>query len=177
MAKAKPSYQGQLDRLCGPYAIANALMHLGHTGDRADIFRTACSAVSRNRWPALLWEGTTFGDLKKMVGACLRDGASGIEARYPFWKTAPRSNSGYWQEFDAIFDDPDVVCGIVGISRPSDHWLVVIRDGGRIVFLDSDNNWPSKRVNRASLHAGEGAPTSKKWVIERAELVTFRRAR
>lgn len=71
MSRSKSSRQGQLDGLCGPYAITNALAYLGHGGDRADVFQTACSAVSRNRWAILLWEGTTFGDLKKMISACM----------------------------------------------------------------------------------------------------------
>lgn len=175
MSRSKSNRQGKLDRLCGPYAITNALTYLGHQGDRADVFQTACSAVSRRRWPALLWEGTTFGDLKKMIGACLKGATTGIEAGYPFWQAPPLSDATYWQKFDAIFDDEDVVCGIVGVTRPSDHWLVIIRDGGRIVFLDSDDHWPSKRVNRTSLYAGERGPRSKKWVIDRRELVVFRR--
>lgn len=177
MSRSKSSRQGELDGLCGPYAITNALMYLGHQGDRGEVFQTACSAISRSRWPALLWEGTTFGDLKKMIGACLTGATVGIEVSYPYWLAAPSSNAAYWQDFDTIFngDDEDVVCGIVGITRPSDHWLVIIRDGGRIVFLDSDAHWPSKRVNRTSLYAGERGPRSKKWIINRRELVVFRR--
>lgn len=173
-SRLKSSRQGQLDGLCGPYAIKNALTYLGHESERADVFQTACSAVSRSRWPALLWEGTTFGDLKKMIRVCM-GAVEGVEVRYPFWRTAPLSNAAYWQYFDAIFDDEDVVCGIVGITRPSYHWLVIIKDGGRIVFLDSDAHWPSKRVNRTSLHAVERGPRSKTWVIDRSELVVFRR--
>lgn len=174
MSRPKLSYQGELDGLCGPYAITNALMHIGHRGDREDIFRTACSAISRNRWPELLWAGTTFGDLKKMIGSCM-EVVEGVEVKYPFWRAAPVSNAAYWQDFDVIFDDEDAVCGIVGITRPSYHWLVVTKDGGRVVFLDSDPHGPVRRVNRASLYAGERGPRAKKWVIDRRELVVFRR--
>lgn len=98
-----------------------------------------------------------------------------VQVSYPFWRTAPANNNGYWAEFDEIFDDEDVLCGIVGITRPSDHWLVIARDGGRIVFYDSEPLKPMKRVNRKSLYAGVRGPKTKKWVIDRRELVVFRR--
>lgn len=177
MTRSKPRAQGALDGLCGPYAIVNALMHIGHRGDPAELFQTACSAVSARRWPELLWEGTWFGDLKKMLAACMRkfDGPIGVKVSYPFWRTPPTTNDGYWIEFDRVFDDEDVLCGIVGITRPSDHWLVIARDGQRIVFYDSEPLKPMKRVNRTSLYAGVRGPKTKKWVIDRRELVVFRR--
>ncbi len=177
MARKKTHAQGALDGLCGPYSIINAMMHIGHRGDPADLFPIACSAVSSRRWPTLLWEGTSFGDLKKMVAACMGefDGAVEVEVSYPFWQAAPVTNTDYWTEFDEIFDDEDVICGIVGITRPSYHWLVIARDGGRIVFHDSDPLEPMKRVNRTTLYAGVRGPKTKKWVIDRRELVVFRR--
>lgn len=169
-----PFQQGKLDGLCGPYAIVNALGHMGSRKKPDEIFQNACAAVSRNRWPALLWEGTTFGDLKKMIAACVSD-IDGVSVNYPFWRSAPTSNSAYWQEFDEIFEDEDALCGIIGLTRPSDHWLVVCRGGARLTFLDSDPTKSVKRVERSSLYAGERGPREKDWVIDRRELVVFRR--
>lgn len=177
MAKAQGSYQGELDGLCGPYAITNALTYLGHKDEPEAVFQAACSAISRSRWPKVLWDGTTFGDLKKMIGACMQgvDPKIGAEASYPFWKSTPTSNKDYWVEFDAIFADEDVVCGIVRLTRPWKHWLVILKDGGRITFLDSDPHEPTRRINRPSIYAGDRGPKSKKWVIDRRDLVVFRR--
>ena len=59
------AYQGTLDGLCGPYAIVNAYHQcdieeewLGN-----DIFKVACLAI--NGWPQVLWEGTSFGQMRR----------------------------------------------------------------------------------------------------------------
>jgi hypothetical protein len=69
-----PKHQGELDGLCGPYAIANALEHCGLDGFKPEtVFQSACSALSRRRWPGVLWKGATFVDLQRMIKRCQRD--------------------------------------------------------------------------------------------------------
>lgn len=132
-----PKYQGELDGLCGPYAIANALGACG-CAEFDTIFRIACNAVAKNRWPKLLWDGTTFGDLERMIRACLDEVGGGVSVRYPFKKRVPKSNKDYWISFEAIFNpDSQAVCGVIGLTRPSSHWIVVSRDGNRLLFIDS----------------------------------------
>ena len=82
-----PAYQGEFDGLCGMYAIANAYELCGH-GDHSDqLFRVACGAVAPTRWPKVLWDGTSFQDMVRMIKACQRDISqerlASVVVRYP----------------------------------------------------------------------------------------------
>lgn len=169
-----PRHQGALDGLCGPYAIVNALEECGYSGHHQSVFETACTAVSKRRWPMLLWEGNWFGDLQRMIAASLREHCAGVTARYPFQRNPPRSNAEYWSRFDEVFDDEKVICGIVGLTQPSAHWIVVSRVGGRLSFTDSDPQSPKISKNRSSVFAGDRRQRRGQWLVDRAELVVFR---
>lgn len=172
-----PNYQGQLDGLCGPYAIVNAFEHCGYE-ESETIFKAACEASATRRWPALLWEGTTFGDLKKMVSNCRKaiGGAPELKVSYPFVSKIPPSPAEYWKRFDALFAErPNACCMIVGLTRPSSHWIVAYREGRgtRITFVDTDPHKPYQRKNRSMLHPGVRNGHPKKWIIEKSELILF----
>lgn len=169
-----PKYQGELDGLCGPYAIANAFELCG-VQDTRTTFEAACRSLPAGRWPRTLWEGTSFRDLKRMIRRCRDElpDAAGIRARYPFEKKPPRSNEEYWKAFDRLFDEnPNICCMIIGLTRPDYHWIVASRDSQkRIVFSDTDPHKPFARKNRASLFAGSKNGNPNKWLIERSELI------
>lgn len=172
-----PSYQGALDGLCGPYAIVNALELCGLGKDRDALFQTACSISPSLAWPTPVWLGTGYGDLKRMVRACLSSPANrhGISARYPLARQAPASNHRYWERFDEAFSDPRAICGIIGLKKPTAHWVVAIPDGGRIVFVDSCVDQPFYRKNRSTLHAGLRRRKPTQWLVDRRELIVFQR--
>ena len=167
-------YQGGLDALCGQYAIANAFMQYGFQDGR--YFETACRAVARRRWPDVLWEGTSVGDMRRMIRRCLRvhDELSDVTVSYPFWRDPPGSNEAYWKRFDGTFGDPSVRFAILGLEKPDPHWIVVFRDGQRLLFVDSNPFRPRVRKNRKSLHAGERRKSKNQWLINRRELIAFR---
>lgn len=107
----KPFYQGKLDGLCGPYAIVNAFERCGVDNAEA-LFEAACSAPAKTRWPGLLWEGTTLGDLTRMIKRCreMAAGAEHVEISYPFKRNTPRTNDVYWKKLHELFNDrPDMV--------------------------------------------------------------------
>lgn len=172
-----PSHQGALDGLCGQYAITNALELCGLGRHRDTLFRTACASAPVDRWPVLLWKGTQFSDLRRMIGNCLKSPANrlGVKARYPFSRGAPATNSAYWDAFDRAFANEDAICGIVGLRAPNAHWVVVFPDGGRVAFVDSTPDQPLYRKNRASLYAGLRRPKPNHWLLDRRELVVFLR--
>jgi hypothetical protein len=169
-----PSYQGELDGLCGPYAIANTFETLGYADPEA-VFKTACAALGQRRWPEVLWEGTTIDDMQKMIKACLKklDNTSHLSVSYPFESETPKNNKSYWERFDDIFDDQSVVCAIVGRTKPSLHWIIVTRDGGRLQFIDTSPTQRFVRKNRSSIYAGERPKGSNQWAIDRRELIVF----
>jgi hypothetical protein len=166
-----PSYQGEFDGLCGPYAIANALEECCYT-DKETIFKLACEALSKRRWPAVLWSGTTFRDMQRMIRACLQN-INHIQVRYPFMHSIPESNDIYWEKFDTIFNDQSAMCGIIGVTKPAVHWIVVSRNGNRIDFKDSRAGEPYLRKNRSSLIAGLRRKKTSQWLINRKELIVF----
>lgn len=172
-----PAYQGAYDGLCGQYAVTNALELCGLDKERQAIFRTACASAPLTRWPLLLWDGTAYSDLRRMVRACLKSPANrlGVKARYPLSRGEPANNSDYWNSFDEAFADDSAICGIVGLRVPNAHWVVVIPDGGRIAFVDSSPEQPVYRKNRASLYAGYRRPKPTQWVLDRRELVILTR--
>ena len=169
-----PCYQGELDGLCGPYAIANAFEECGYHNMHELVFQTACCAASGRRWPSLLWEGTSFGDLQRMIRRALdHHAAGGLAVRYPFLRNTPATNREYWRRFDEVFENEGVLCGIVGLSQPSNHWIVISRDGSRLWFTDSTPSYPYQRKNRASIFAGERRRRPTQWLVERSELAVF----
>lgn len=112
-----------------------------------------------------------------MVGSCLKSPANrlGIRARYPLSRRPPATNSAYWDRFDEAFADDAAICGIVGLRAPNAHWVVVVPDGGRIAFVDSTPDQPVYRKNRASLFAGYRRAKPTQWLVDRGELIVFRR--
>lgn len=170
-----PAYQGQSDALCGQYAVTNALELCGLGKHREALFRTACKAAPAHRWPLVMLDGTCFSDLRRMVGYCLRSPANklGIRARYPFYHREPPTNSAFWETFDEAFANDAAVCGIVGLTVPSPHWVVIQPDGARIAFYDSDASNPYYRKNRSTLRAGVRRAKPTEWLIDRRELVIF----
>lgn len=173
-----PSHQGRLDSLCGQYAVTNALDLCGLGRHREELFKTACQAAPANRWPHVITEGTWFSDLRRMVSHCLSSPANrlGIKAHYPFYRAEPATNSAYWDAFDEAFSDDRTVCAVIGLIKPSAHWVVIQPDGRRIAFYDSDASNPHYRKNRVTLRAGVRRAKPTEWLIDRRELIVFRRA-
>ena len=173
-----PAYQGEFDGLCGMYAIANAYEECGYEDGCAELFQVSCNALAHRRWPRVLWEGTTFGGMKKMISACQDEIEiqyhESVIVGYPFWHKPPKSNKDYWKKFDDIFGNENVVCGIVGMTKPQRHWVVISRDTKRRVwFIDSDGDEPVYRKNLASLNAGERRRWESQWLLDRRELIVF----
>lgn len=162
--------QGSLDGLCGIYAIYNALVvGCGWEGDEV-IFKTACLALGKHRWPEVLWKGTTFADMQKMTKACIDlEGRDRVRVRYPFSRRAPKSNAEYWQRFDEEVSES--ACAIVGVTEPSAHWIVAGWDKGHIQFLDSTAEGEFLRKRKSSLFAGERKQKPTQWLLDRRELI------
>lgn len=171
-----PQHQGALDGLCGPYAIANALEQCGIT-DSETVFKLACLSAAPRRWPDLLWVGTTFGDLRRMIRLCLDSSLNegGLKVRYPFLAKKPATNRAYWEGFDRAFESLDAECGIIGLEAPHKHWIVVTRHRGRLLFTDSTAGEPYLLRGRDSLYAGAKLREPFDWLVAKRELAIFHR--
>jgi len=173
-----PAYQGEFDGLCGMYSIANAYELCGYADHGNQLFQVACSRLAPTRWPKVLWEGTTFHDMMRMIRACQRyiseEGLASVEVRYPFSRAVPKSNDRYWERLDRIFQDESLRCGIVMLKKPWCHWIVISPDTKRrIWFTDSSGDELEYRKNLASLHAGERRRAGRSWLIDRRALIVF----
>ena len=175
-------YQGSLDGLCGPYAIVNAYHQCDIEEDwlGEDIFAIACMAI--RGWPQVLWEGTSFEQMIKMLKACQNSLKSAyeeagckypIEVKYPFRNNEPGSNKEYWKRFDEEFFRDSAICGIIGMEVPSEHWFAFDISVKTLSVFDSTH--PSdrrmRRVRIKEIHAG--VYQMKSFVINRRELIMF----
>ena len=61
-AGVKLQHQGGLDGLCGVYAVVNAALLCG-LSDQEAVFKAACRAIPRKRWPNPLWNGINYNEL------------------------------------------------------------------------------------------------------------------
>ena len=172
------AYQGEFDGLCGMYAIANAYDICGYGETCEELFHVACGALAQQRWPRVLREGTSFGDMRKMLLACQAEVEKQydelVEVRYPFLRKIPNSNQSYWQQLSSIFAHEKVHCCIVGREKPSPHWIVTYPDTERrFHFVDSTPRRSNFRKNRAQIHAGTRRRHKNQWRFDRQELIIF----
>ncbi|CDZ72569.1 Hypothetical protein NGAL_HAMBI2610_41940 [Neorhizobium galegae bv. orientalis] len=175
-----PKYQGELDGLCGVYAIINAYETCGLLDDgelHEEMFKACCNGLKPAAWPEVLWSGTEYRDLQRMIKSCkkLVPSTSEVKVSMPFQRQPPKSDKEYWTRFDEVLleDDGETKCAIIGVTRPSNHWIVAARDGNRIWFADSTANQTLMRKNRKSLFAGERNGNPNVWLIDRSELIVF----
>ena len=183
-----PLHQGEYDGLCGMYAIANAYQICGYDrpedeeDELQDIFQIACGALVKSRWPDVLWDGTSFADMKKMIAKCLRetewwkdyDGFS-VKVTYPFSRNTPKTNNEYWDRLSDMFEGEDkaVRCAIVGMEAPSEHWIVVEPSRSGNLLLSDSRTGTIDRVRIEAIHAGKKKPGDKEYKFNRKELIVF----
>ena len=170
-------YQGSLDGLCGPYAIVN-VFHLLEYDDEVleEVFKAACQSPARSRWPELLWYGTGFGDIKRMIRSVMNlpcIDTSKFSVAYPFSKNISDSTKNYWERFYSLTDNESFQCGIVRLLSPSDHWIVFERDGRRIKFYDTDPKQPLIRKNIRSIDAAGRRRQPANWLVKQEETILF----
>ena len=176
------AYQGNLDGLCGPYAIVNAFDRCGLNEEwlGQDLFNIACLAIEG--WPDILWKGTDWPQMKTMLRACTKAlrtayGAAGqefhVKVEYPFkGKRKPLSNKDYWERFEEIFSRKDVICGVLGIEHPEKHWIAFENRKRTLALFDSDADEETRRMRKKDIYAGKRF--CRKWLVNPEELVVFR---
>lgn len=176
------SYQGDLDGLCGVYAVTHALnvacgvdeypINEKNKKDtaRQRIFRAACHAIKKKDWPDVVVDGTDFGQLKSIINKTIKPIKHiGIEVVFPFAdKTrAPTADVFWaWMKNEWQNREGEVRCAIIGISAPFQHWTVIGLNGGRVVTLDSDFKNPMVQKNISSLGVKKIKETGNKWSID-----------
>ncbi|MGB4347883.1 MAG: hypothetical protein WBJ21_15985 [Burkholderiaceae bacterium] len=169
-----PRYQGELDGLCGLYAVANAF-EFCFAKDPSRSFEFCAQSLASSRWPAVLWEGTTFGDVRRMIAKCRQEHGlrKKLRVQVPFWKRFPKNDGEFWQQFDSQLNKDNVLCALIGIEKPRYHWILATVSKNDILLLDSTAGETLALVNRKKLYAGARRPKKDMWLINPRELIIF----
>jgi hypothetical protein len=124
----RPLTQGDEDGFCGLYAICNALTLLfpsTMTEDmRARVFKAIAQACKK--WPDIIWDGTTAHDIREMLSAAEISLAHAFSWQQPF----ARHKFAHFEDFRHELKwriEGDDAFGIVGISKPWEHWTCAHR--------------------------------------------------
>jgi hypothetical protein len=157
MTRRRPYLQGNIDGLCGLYAIVNAFQCLfpgTFTDDDAwELMASLCSSIS-HKFPAVIWKGagvedtvTMFKAAQDFARATRHLGGSLIVTR-PFANRKIGRMQDFWEEIGAWLDEgrrsETKRVAFIGIGFPDNHWTVVTRKTARSVsFFDS---WELKRL-------------------------------
>ncbi len=169
-------YQGQLDGLCGMYAIVNAVQICDDTVDANKVFQLACAGIAQSSWPSVLWEGTSIRQLQKMAKKITVEYPR-ITVKYPFSKNSPANPTAFWDEFDRIFENKTAVCAIVRTAETRDafmyHWTVIFPNGKKIENTDSTANEQHATKYRKSFHPGERRKSTRQTLVIKEDLMVF----
>jgi hypothetical protein len=184
MTKGLFRSQGALDGLCGQYAVVNAFteLHAAETyAEQAALFKAACHAIAKKRWPGAVQAGTSFYDLKAMIAAAQKKAGDAVTVSYPFENgVAPKRRAAdYLAQLLDLVPRAGKGCAILCIRRASDawedHWIVARRRGGRLQFIDSVDQRGGTITTRnpASLRVGALRKQDSHWYLPAKDQVVI----
>jgi hypothetical protein len=160
MPKRRRAYQqGDLDGLCGGYAIVNALRYVLRLRDEQcqKLFGKLIKALERDcsylHQPLLY--GMYFPRLKRLVLAVGQGRIQGqklkFEARTLRLERHLRTLPHLWAALDQELGPTCVA--IVGITGATDHWCVVYRVTPKTLWLLDSDGWTYMRRSRCTVRS------------------------
>jgi hypothetical protein len=177
MARRKRAYrQGDLDGLCGVYAVVNALRHVLQLPDEQchKVFEKLIKTLEQNsrclHQPLL--RGICFRQLKQLVMAASQCRLEGqrltFDARRLWLKRGQRTLPHLWTALD---EEVGPTCvAIIGLAGLTDHWCVVYRVSPKTLWLlDSSGQ---SRINRSRCTVRS---TSTHYCLEAGEILLIKR--
>jgi hypothetical protein len=152
-----PYLQGQIDGLCGLYAIINAFQYLfpaSFTDDDAwELMTILCGAIA-HKFPAVIWKGAGVEDTVALFKAAEKYAAATrhlkgrIVVTRPFARRKIDRVQDFWAEIGDWLDanprahNTRLAC--IGIGYPDNHWTLVAKKNEKsVTFFDS---WELKRL-------------------------------
>jgi hypothetical protein len=157
VSRRTPYLQGQVDGLCGLYAIINAFQWLfpaSFTDDDAwELMTVLCAAIA-HKFPAVIWKGAGVEDTVTLFKAAESYAAKSrhlkgrIVVTRPFARRKIDRVQDFWAEIGAWLDAAPQGQGkrlaCIGIGYPDNHWTVVTKKSEKsVTFFDS---WELKRL-------------------------------
>jgi hypothetical protein len=151
-----PYLQGQIDGLCGHYAIINTFQCLfpgTFTDDDAwELMTILCGSIA-GKFPAVIWKGAGVEDTVAMFKAAENYAAATRHLKGRIFVTRPFARrkidrvQDFWAAVGAWLDgtpNEGRRVAFIGIGYPDNHWTVVTRKSERsVTFFDS---WELKRL-------------------------------
>ena len=131
-----PLQQGDLDGLCGAYAVVNAVTRLlhdrGFTREDANrLFKRLCHALHRRqKMPQAVWRGTHIEDVDAMLQTVQRFVRESFDLRLvvsrPFAAETVKRRDRFFNVLSAAFNADDRrKVAILGLDKPGFHWTNV----------------------------------------------------
>ncbi|WP_114189015.1 hypothetical protein [Microvirga aerophila] len=160
MARRRRAYrQGDLDGLCGVYAIVNALRHVLRLRDEQcqKLFGKLIKALEQDcdhlHHPLL--RGMYFAQLKRLMVFAGQRRIQGqklkFEARTLRLTRDQRTLPSLWT---ALNQEVGPACvAIVGITGATDHWCVVYRVTPKTLWLLDSDGWTYMRRSRCTVRS------------------------
>ena len=140
-APAIPVREGEFPGLCGPYAVlgaAHALLGRPEPADNESLFKAILRSPSTARYPDLLLDGATFGDVRRMLAAVAawdkgRRPERKIVPMMPFGSgagqvEAPDEIEAFWARLDARLHQNEAAesqVTVFGLSEPALRWCAM----------------------------------------------------
>jgi hypothetical protein len=130
-----PLQQGDLDGLCGAYALVNAaarlLHHKGFQREHANrLFQRLCRTLHRRqRMPQAVWRGTHIDDIDGMLRTVRRfvraTFAVNLVVSHPFDDGVPRKKDRFFRVLSRSFNSiGERRVAVIGLDRPGFHWTI-----------------------------------------------------
>ncbi len=177
MAKRKRVYQqGDLDGLCGVYAVVNAARYVLRLQDEQcqQLFEKLIKALERDccyLHRHLLW-GMSFRQLRRLVAAvssCRLDGQKlTFDARRLSLKRDQRTLPHLWA---ALNEELGPTCvAIIGLSGVDDHWCVVYRITAKTLWLLDSSGQTRIYRSRCTVRS-----TSTRYCLGAGEILLIKR--
>jgi len=159
----KPYRQGDLDGLCGLYALINASRLadrslIRNEDDCQNVFQRALRwlALNHKDFPVMLCDGVAYDMLSSVHKQIFQTQWPKITQHRPFQNNMPEENPQgtryFWSEMNRLAAQPNQAL-LIGIGRSSmypedgmDHWSVVHEiTKDKIVLFDSNRQRPLPR--------------------------------
>ena len=159
-----PLQQGDLDGLCGAYALVNAVTRLLHNrgfqrDDANRLFQRLCRTLHRRqRMPQAVWRGTHIDDIDGMLRTVRRfvreNFAVTLVVSRPFDSGVPRKKDKFFRVLSESFNSKDEKkVAIIGLDRPGFHWTIATEVTGRSFRLYDSGR--SKRLRYGDCTLGK----------------------
>lgn len=154
--------QGELDALCGLYAIVNALEVVGVRGRRSSLhsslFRRLVASVGEDHLRDAIWHGISTDDLiaaaQKAFRWLHRRYRVKLMAKRAFARKPPTSSDAFFNWLDAAMAEPRQGVIINFVMPWTDHWAVAVRRQGFMLVLRDSSGRQTLDLRRFRLRGG-----------------------